>query len=67
MIKGIGVSNGKIRLILVPGDDLDVEILKALDGATCKLVTDNVKVYDQNVATGLIIEAPPKGVSIPSK
>lgn len=57
MIKGITVSNGKTRLILVPENDVDKEVLKILDGATCKLITDNVKVFDQNVTAGLLIES----------
>lgn len=59
MIKGIIVSNGKLRLILTGETDLDKATLKALDGATVKLVSDNVKVFDQSVAEGLLIEVDP--------
>lgn len=59
MIKGITVSNGKTRVILTAETDLDKEVLKLLDGATCKLVTENLRVFEQNVAEGIVIEVDP--------
>lgn len=64
MIKGITVSNGKTRLILIPENDLDKEVLKLLDGGVCKIIQENLKVYDQTVSTGLVIEAPTKDVPL---
>lgn len=57
MIKGITISNGKLRLVLVGETDIDKAALKAIDGATCKLVTDNLRVFDQTVSEGIVIEA----------
>lgn len=62
MIKGTIVSNGKVRLILTAETDLDKEALKALDGATARLISDNLKVYDQTVAEGLVLEIDPSKV-----
>lgn len=59
MIKGIVISNGKLRIILTGETDLDKAALKALDGATCKFVTENLKVFEQNVAEGIVIEVDP--------
>lgn len=62
MIKGIIVSNGKLRLILIGETDLDKATLKSLDGASVKLVSDNLKIFDQTVAEGLVLEIDPNKV-----
>lgn len=56
MIRGVVISNGKLRVVLTADDAIGQEALKALDGATCTIVTDNLRVYDENVAGGLVIE-----------
>ena len=57
MIKGITISNGKLRLVLIPENDIDEATLKSIDGATCKLITENLRVFDQTVSKGIVIEA----------
>jgi len=56
MIKGITIANGKLRLILVGDTPLDKEILKSLDGATVTTIKDNLKVFEQSVSEGLVLE-----------
>lgn len=56
MIKGIAIKNGKTKLILIGEDDIDKAFLKALDGATCRIIKDNLRVHEQNVSDGLILE-----------
>jgi len=56
MIEGTTIKNGTLKLILTGTDEIDREILKKLNGATCKLVSDNFKVGDRSIAEGLLIE-----------
>ena len=62
MIRGITIANGKIRVVLVGETDIDKAVLKAIDGATCKIITDNLRVFDQTVSEGIVIEAEIKEV-----
>jgi hypothetical protein len=56
MIHGTILKNGNIKLILTGTDDIDIAVLKQLNGATCKLITDNLKLGDKSISNGLIIE-----------
>lgn len=56
MIKGITIKNGKIRLILVGEDSIDKDLLKALDGATLRLIKDNLRIAELSIAEGAILE-----------
>lgn len=56
MIKGITIKNGKIRLVLVGEDSFDKDILKALDGATLRLVKDNLRIAELSISDGAILE-----------
>lgn len=67
MIKGITISNGKLRLVLMGDNAIDKEALKALDGGTAKLVKDNLKIFDQAVADCLVIEVEMPTKDTPSK
>lgn len=58
MIRGIAIKNGKLKLVLLGDDSIDKEMLKALDGATVRVIKDNFKVADQNIVDGLLIELP---------
>lgn len=55
MIKAEIVSNGQIRLILEGDDPVSKEALRQLDGATCKLFTEPIRIVDKNITEGLII------------
>lgn len=59
MITGTTIKNGTLRLLLLGGDSIDEEILKQLDGATCKFVSDNLKLFDKNVSGALVLEVTP--------
>lgn len=67
MIRVISVKNGKLRLILTGDDAIDKETLKMADGATCKVIRDNLKVFDQSVSEGLVIEIDLPEQQVPSK
>jgi len=56
MIQGTIIKNGTLRLVLTGSDGVDEEVLKQLDGATVKFVSDNLKLFDRNVSGGLILE-----------
>jgi hypothetical protein len=56
MIDATILKNGKLKLILSGGDDIDGQVLKLLNGATCRLVADNYKLGDKNLAGCLMIE-----------
>lgn len=56
MIDATIIKNGTIKLILTGSDNIDTECLKMLNGATCKLITDNLKVGDKSISNGLILE-----------
>jgi hypothetical protein len=60
MIEGTIVKNGKIRLIITGTDSIDTEILKQLDGATCRLISENYKLGDKSISNGLLIEITPE-------
>lgn len=49
-------GNGKLKVILTSDTDVGKAALKALDGASCKAVTDNLKIFDRSVSDGLVIE-----------
>lgn len=56
MIEGIIVKNGTTKLIVVGSDSIDQEVLKSLNGATCKVIQDNYRLGDKLITGGLIIE-----------
>lgn len=56
MIEGVTIKNGTIKLVLTGSDPIDEEILKTLNGATCRLISDNYRVGDKSITGGLIIE-----------
>lgn len=55
-IQGTLIKNGSLRLILTGSDGIDEEALKQLDGATVKFVSDNLKLFDKNLAGALVLE-----------
>lgn len=59
MITGTIVKNGKLSIIITGGDDLDMAALKQLDGAVCRLITDNYKLGEKSISGGLILEKTP--------
>lgn len=56
MITGTILKNGTIRLILTGSDEIDAAILKQLNGATARLITDNVRLEDKLLTGALILE-----------
>jgi hypothetical protein len=58
------IKNGTTRLILTGTDGIDNEVLKQLDGATVKFVSDNLKIFDKNISGGLVLEMQ---LNIPTK
>lgn len=50
------IKNGTLRLVLSATDEIDEATLKQLNGARARLVTDNIRILDKNVAGALIIE-----------
>lgn len=59
-IQGTTIKNGTLRLILTGSDGIDEEVLKQLDGATVKFVSDNLKLFDKNLTGALVLEVIPK-------
>jgi hypothetical protein len=57
MITGTVIKNGVIKIILTGSDDIDIAILKTLNGATCTVIADNFRLGDKSIAGGLIIQA----------
>ena len=55
MITGTTLKNGSLRLILTGSDSIDEQVLKELDGATCRFVSDNLKLVDKNLTGALIL------------
>jgi len=55
MIKGIIIKEHGLQLILVGTDEIDEAVLKQLNGATCTLITENVRVHDKVISGGLLI------------
>jgi hypothetical protein len=55
MIKGTIIKEHGIQLILVGTDEIDDAVLKQLNGATCTLITENVRVHDKVISGGLLI------------
>jgi hypothetical protein len=55
MIKGIIIKEHGLQLILVGTDEIDEAVLKQLNGATCTLITENVRVHDKVISGGLVI------------
>lgn len=56
MIQGTIIKNGTLKLVLTSSDEIDLAVLKQLNGATCTLITDNLRLGDKNISGGLIIE-----------
>ena len=50
------MKNGIIKLFLTGTDSIDEAILKELNGATCKLVTENFRLGDKSITGALILE-----------
>ena len=55
MIQGTIIKNGVIKLILTGTDDIDMAILKQLNGATISVITENHRLGDHNISGGLLI------------
>lgn len=55
MIKGIIIKNGETKLVLTGTDEIDAAVLKQLNGATCTIITDNLRIGDENISNGLMI------------
>lgn len=55
MIKGTIIKEHGLQLILVGTDEIDDAVLKQLNGATCTLITENVRVHDKVISGGLLI------------
>lgn len=56
MIEGTIIKDGILKLILTGSDEIDNACLKQLNGATCKIISDNLRVGDKLIANGLMIE-----------
>lgn len=56
MIEGTIIKNGDLKLVLTGTDEIDIAVLKQLNGMSCTLITDNLRVGDRSVTNGLIIE-----------
>lgn len=56
MITGTILKNGTLKLIVTGSDEVDMAVLKQLNGATCTLITENLRLVDKNISGGLIIE-----------
>ena len=59
-IQGTTIKNGTLRLVLTGSDVIDEEVLKQLDGATVKFVSENLKLFDKNLTGALVLEVIPK-------
>ena len=59
-IQGTTIKNGTLRLVLTGSDTIDEEVLKQLDGATVKFVSENLKLFDKNLTGALVLEVIPK-------
>ena len=57
MITGTILKNGDIKLVITGSDEIDLAVLKQLNGATCKVITDNLRIGDKSISGGLIIQA----------
>ena len=55
MITGIILKDNTLRLVLTGNDEMELAVLKALNGATCTLVTDNLRIGDRNITNALIV------------
>lgn len=58
------IKNGVPRLFLTPDDVIDEEFLKAMDGGTCRMVSNSKVEEDVTLSFGLLIE-PPKDRELP--
>lgn len=67
MITGTTLKNGSLRVILTGSDSIDEAVLKQLEGATCKFVTENLKLVDKNLTGALIIEVQKGGNIEPAR
>lgn len=56
MITGTIIKNGTLRVVITGSDEIDLAVLKQLNGATCTLITDNLRLGDKSISGGLIIE-----------
>lgn len=56
MIQGTIIKGDTISLVLTGTDDIDIEVLKALSGATVKVINDNLKIGEKLITGGLIIQ-----------
>lgn len=56
MIEGTILKNGSLRILLEGTDEIDEQVLKQLDGATCRLVTENFSLGKKNIAGCLMIQ-----------
>lgn len=56
MIHGTIIKNGTIKLVLTGTDEIDMAVLKQLDGATVSTITDNLRIGDKHISGGLILE-----------
>ena len=52
MVKGTIIKNGILQVILTGEDEVDNAVLKLLNGATCTLVTENLKIHDKTITGG---------------
>ncbi len=59
MITGTILKNGDIKLVITGSDEIDLAVLKQLNGATCKVITDNLRIGDKSISGGLIIQSTP--------
>lgn len=57
MITGTIIKSGTLKLVITGSDEIDMAVLKQLNGATCTLVTDNLRLVDKNISGGLLIES----------
>lgn len=59
MITGTILKNGDIKLVITGSDEIDIAVLKQLNGATCKVIADNLRIGDKSISGGLIIQSTP--------
>lgn len=60
MITGTILKGEDLKVVLVGTDEIDQSVLKQLNGATCTLITDNLRIGDKTISGGILIEVQEK-------
>ncbi len=54
--KLIGDGEGGWRLLIIPDDDVEKQVLAGMDNAIAHITTENLRIFDANVSGCLILE-----------